>query len=96
MPRFKIPEKMFVKGSIEAGDLGTRDYSLRIDYPNDKYDPKCSPDDPDFEMKMKKIITVTFGKKNGEVLEADVPDRYARDFKLAVLRGALELIPPQK
>lgn len=98
MPTFRLAEKMLEKGSKDGGDLGRRDYSLRIDYPNDEYDPKCAPDDPKWDTKQKKNISVTFGNhpEKGEVMEATVPDKNARDFKLAVARGALELLPPKK
>lgn len=98
MPSFRLPEKMLEKGSKEAGDLGKRDYSLRIDYPNDDFDPKCAADDPKFEHKQQERIVVTFGNhsEKGEVMDAFVPDKYARDFKLCVARGTLEIVPPKK
>lgn len=66
--------------------------SVQIGWPNPAYDPK-DPDSP-------KEISVVFGPKAeiGEVIEADVPDPYAKRFMKKTLEkpAMVEVVPTEK
>jgi len=76
-------------------------YSMAYDYPNDLYDPKKDQDEINADNRMNTPrISVVFGpkEKQGEVLEAVIPDKYAKHLLKRTLEKDpfIEVVPTEK